>query len=178
MIESPATEIKIAQLHPRNYYIYKKIAGTKSQYNPVLITEDFVLPLTIGCNYKSNLTSAGSNPYAKLYARIWHRYQGLNLNSDLEIALDYLTDWKTASVVSGVLETTIVGYDLYIELHDLRGWILFDKIKAEHSGQNWVRDTYMQDMNQGFTKQWYQIPKHWAPIIMPDGATYDSVYPT
>lgn len=177
-IESPASSIKIVQLHPRNYYIYKKVSGTKSQYSPILITEDLALPFTLGCNYKSNLSVVGPNPSAKIYALFWHRYQGLNLHTPLEISLDYLTDWKTVSVVSGDLPTTLVAYDLYIELVDLRGDIWFDKINAQHSGQNWCRDPSMQDMNQTFTKQWYQIPKHWAPVEMPLGATYDSVYPT
>lgn len=175
-VESPANNIKVVQLHPQNYYIYKKISGTKSQYQNVLITEQIALPFTLGCNYKSNLVSAGSHPSARIYAQFWYRYQGLNLQSNLEIPLDLSTDWKSVSVLSGVLQTTVVGYDLYIELIDLHGDIYFDKIRAEHSGQNWARDPFMQDMNQEFTKAFYQIPKHWAPVEMPDGANYDSVY--
>jgi len=76
-IEAPATGIKIVQLHPRSYYIYKKIYGTKSQYSPTLVTEDLAFPFTLGCNYKSDLEAAGDNPSAKIYARFWYRYQGL-----------------------------------------------------------------------------------------------------
>jgi hypothetical protein len=177
-IESPATQIKIVQLHPRNYYVHKKITGTKAQYSPILITEDIALPFVLGCNYKSNLTTAGPNPSAKLYAKFWYKYQAVDLFFDLVCDLDFVADWKTVTATVSDLKTILVGYDLYIELVDLQGDIYFDKIKAEHSGQNWCRDTYMQDMNASFTKQFYQIPKHWAPLIMPNGATYDSVYPT
>jgi len=177
-IESPASSIKIVQLHPRNYYLYKKVVGTKNQYEPVLVTEDLALPFVLGCNYKSNLTAAGPNPSAKIYAQFWYSYQGSNLYHDLEIPLDLVTDWKTASATLTSLQTILIAYNLFIEITDLRGDIYFDKIKAEHSGQNWARDPYMQDMNQSFTKQWYQIPKHWAAVEVPDGANYDSVYPT
>jgi hypothetical protein len=176
LIQAPATQIKIVQLHPRNYYIYKKIPGTKSQYQNVLITEAIGLPFTLGCNYKSDFTVAGPDPYAKLFGEFWYSYQGVDLYGRVEIALDFSHDWQSVSKIINSLETILIGYNLYIEIHDLQGSILFDKIKAEHNGQNWCRDTYMQDFNVEFTKQFYQIPKNWAPITMPDGATYDSIY--
>jgi hypothetical protein len=58
----------------------------------------------------------------------------------------------------------------------LRGDLYIDNVKAEHSGQNWVRDTYCEDILQGFTKAFYQIPKHWAAVILPEGSMYDSIY--
>jgi hypothetical protein len=176
LIQSPATQIKLVQLHPRNYYLYQKIAGTKSQYQNVLVTEDLGLPFTLGCNYKSNLVSAGPNPSAKIYADFWYSYQGRNLSQKLEIPLDFVCDWQSVEDTLNTIETILISCNLYIEIIDLQGSILFDKIKAEHSAQNWCRDPFMQDMNANFTKQWYQIPKNWAPVVMPDGATFDSVY--
>lgn len=177
LIQAPATNIKIVQLHPRQYYVYKKITGKKSQYQNILVTEDLGLPFVLGCNYKSNFTVAGPSPSAKIYAQFWYSYQGNNLFKTLEIPLDFSCDWQSVSATISIIETILVSYNLFIELIDLQGSILFDKIKAEHNGQNWCRDTYMQDFNAEFTKQFYQIPKNWAPITMPDGATYDSIYP-
>ncbi len=176
-IESPATQIKLVQPHPRNYYIYKKLFGTKSQYSPVLVTEDIALPFQLACSYASNFTVVGPNPYSKIYARFWYSYQGVNRYYDLEIPLDFQTEPKVASATISNLVSIVVGYDLYIEVNDLQGDLLIDNIKAIHSGQNWTRDPYMQDFNQTFTKSFYQIPKHWAAEIMPDGAQYDSIYP-
>lgn len=175
-IESPATEVKLIQNHPRSYYIYKKTAGTISQYNPIKVTEDLALPFVLSCNYKSNLTVCGADPRAWVYARFWYSYQGVNLHYDLILPLDISTNWKTDNVWVADLQTILIAYDLYIEINDLQGDIYFDRIKAEHSGQNWARDPNMQDFNQTFTRAFYQIPKHWAPVILPDGANYDSVY--
>lgn len=175
-IQSPATEIRIVQLHPRSYWVSQPVPKHKGMRQPVLVTEDFVLPLTISLNYSSNLVAVGPNPYAKFYAKIWHKYQAVDLHTDLEISLDFVAGWKNASITSGVLKTIIVGYDLYFELHDLQGDLYFDNIKSTHSGQNWVRDSYCQDINQAFTKAFYQIPKHWVAEVLPDGSDFGSIY--
>jgi len=175
-IEAPATEAKIVQIHPRNYYTKKKVYGTKSMYSPVLVTEDLGFPFTLSLNYKSNLSAAGADPYAKLYARFWYSYQGQNLLHNLEISLDLITDWKNDFAVLANLVSYAVRYDLYIHLHDLQGDLFFDNIKAEHSGQNWVRDSFCDDVDQSFTRNFYQIPKHWSGSIMPDGADFESIY--
>ena len=175
-IEAPASEAKLIQIHPRNYYISKKVYGKKGMYSPVLVTEDLALPLTIGLNYKSNLSASGADPYAKFYAKIWYSYQGRNLYHYLEIPLDLVADWKTASAVLSSLVSYSVRYDLYIHLHDLRGDLYFDNVKSEHSSQNWVRDPFCKDVNQGFTRNFYQVPKHWTAEIAPEGVIFESIY--
>lgn len=176
-IASPASSIKIVQLHPSSYYVLKKIKGTKSQYQPVFVQEKIALPLQLSINYKSNLTAIGANPVARFFAEIWYRYQALDLSSFLQIDLDLSHDWQNAQIISGELQTTIVGYNLYFELSDVRGDLYFDHIEAKHNGQNWVRDPYCTDIDQEFTHAFYQIPKHWAPVDLPVGAEYGSVYP-
>ena len=175
-IEAPATEAKLVQIHPHFYYIYKKVYGKKGMYNPVLITEDLALPFDLTLNYSSNLSAEGADPYAKLYARFWYSYQGQNLYEDLEISLDLITAWKSATIQLTSLVSIVIRYDLYIHLHDLRGDLYFDNIKAEHSAQNWVRDPFCKDVDQGFTRNYYQIPKHWAAEILPNGADFESIY--
>jgi len=175
-INAPATEIKIAQIHPHSYYVSRKITGTKSMYQPVEIIESLTLPLQIGIGYQSNLVAVGPNPYAKLSAVIWNSYQGRSDDTELKIDFDLVSDWQTVTATLNTLRGTLIGYTLYLEFHDLQGEIYFDNIKALHGGVNWVRDFACTNIAQTFTKQWFQIPSHWVALILPNGAEYDTVY--
>jgi len=175
-INSPASELKIIQVHPRTYWISRKVYGKKSMFAPVLITEDIGLPIGILLNYSSNLVETAEGSFAKFYARIWYSYQGRNIYHELEIPLDYISGWKHADAILTFLDGYVVGYDLYFHLKNLTGDLYFDNVKVEHSGQNWVRDPFCKDVNQGFTRAFYQIPKHWAGVIVPVGAMWDSIY--
>jgi hypothetical protein len=175
-ISAPAEEIKIAQLHPRFYWVSRAVYGKKGQREPVKVTEDFSLPLVLSLNYKSNLTSTGAGSFAKFYADVWYSYQGVNLSHKLEIPLDLVADWKNATATLSSLTSIVIGYTLYIHLYKMTGDLFIDNIKATHSGQNWVRDTYCEDIYQTFSRAFYQIPDHWAPVTLPAGAEYDSVY--
>jgi len=176
LIEAPASELKIIQIHPHFYWISRKITGKKGMYEPVLVTEDFNFPLDISLNYSSDLTSAGANPSAKFYARFWHSYQGADQYTDLEIVLDLITGWKNATATLSSAIGYVIRYDMYFHLKDLTGNLYFDNVKVEHSGQNWARDPFCKDINQGFTRAFYQIPKNWAAVTLPEGAQFDSIY--
>lgn len=175
-IEDPATEIKITQLHPRAYWVWQKVGGKKGQYQPVLVTEDLSLPLSISLNYKADLVSQGAGSFAKFYAIVWSSYQGADIMNELKIDLDLSSAWKYASNVLTSVAGYVVAYNLFFHLYNVRGTLYIDNVKAEHSGQNWVRDTFCKDINQGFTKAFYQIPKHWAAVTLPSGADYESLY--
>ena len=175
-IEAPATEAKITQLHPRNYYIRQKVVGKKSMYSPVLITEDLGLPFTLGFNYKSNLTASGANPYATLYATFWYSYQGVNKEYTLSIPLDLIANWKTVSAEVTEILTYVVRYNLYIHLHDLQGDLYFDNVKATHSGQNWARDPFCKEIDKNFSRNFYQVPQSWAGVITSEGVDFESIY--
>lgn len=176
-IEAPASQIHLTQLHPRAYWIKRKVPKTHNMYEPVLITEDFVLPLKIGLNYKSNLTSTGAGSYARLVGDVWHSYQGVDIITPLVVPLDFLTDWKHSENTLSSAIGHIIAYNLNIELFNLTGDLFFDNIIAQHSGQNWARDAFCQNIDTTFTRAFYQIPKNWIPTILPDGAEYDSIYP-
>jgi len=175
-IEPPATELKITQLHPRNYWVLKKVGGKKGQYEPVEVVEDLALPLKISLNYKSELTPLGSNAFAKFYANVWSSYQGVDITNELKIDLNFNTDWEHAENTLSIVPGYVVSYNLFFHLYNIQGLLYIDNVKAEHSGQNWVRDTFCRDINQGFTKAFYQIPKHWSAITLPFGADYESFY--
>jgi hypothetical protein len=177
-VEAPATKIKIAQYHPRSYWVSKKVYGKKGMYVPIEITEDLGLPLKIQLNYKSNLTSTGAGSYAKFYAEVRSSYQGVDRFTDLEIPLDLIADWKEADTTLTTVPGYVIGYTLYFHLYNLQGSLYFDNVKVEHSSQNWCRDPLCKNINEGFTKAFFQIPKHWVAVELPDGATYESFYPT
>jgi hypothetical protein len=145
-------------------------------YEPVLITEAVNFPVKIGLNYKSELESVGSPNFAKFYIKFWHSYQGADRFTEFSIPLDYSTDWKhTELTIDGVIGY-FVRYDLYFHLKGLHGDLYFDNIKIYHTAQNWARDPFCKNVSQTFTKGFYQIPKHWAPVVLPEGAWYDSIY--
>jgi hypothetical protein len=177
VIADPATEIKIAQYHPNTYWVQKKVTGFKGMYEPKLVTENFGLPLEISINYKSDLTSCGAGSFAKFYARIFNSYQGHDDSQIVEIPFDFSANWKNATATISNLRGTIIGYTLFIELYNLRGTLLFDNIKATHNATNWVRDPFCKNIDITFTKAFFQIPKNWVAVTLPEGAEYDSIYP-
>lgn len=176
-IESPAEEVSIAQYHPASYYIRKKIQGTKNTYEPIQITEAVSLPLALSINYKSDLTSTGAGSFCKYFATVRHFYQGRDIDTDLEINIPLSGGWATLTNTLSLVLGEVVGYTLFIHLYKVTGTLLFDVVKAEHSGQNWCRDPYCKDISQIFTRAYYQVPKNWAPITLPEGTDYDSIYP-
>jgi len=175
-IEAPASEIKIVQIHPHFYWISKKVRGVKGMRYPVQITEDLALPFTLGVNYKSNLSAVGSPAFAKIYARFWHSYQGQDLVTDLEIPFDAVKDWTHVEDTLTTLSGYVVRYDIYFHIQNMTGVLYFDNVEATHSAQNWVRNPFCKDINQGFTRMFYQVPKHWAAVVLPETSWYDSVY--
>jgi len=178
LIQDDATEIKLTQPHPQSYWVSHKVTGKKGMYEPVLVTEEFYSPLDLSLNYKSQLFSVGSGAFARLYATVRHLYQGLNLDYDQIIELDLLSDWKSGLLSTPALSGLAIFYNLFIHLYNVQGVLRFDNIKAEHSGSNWARDTYCKNINQAFTRAFYQIPANWGVVTMPEGADYDSIYPT
>ena len=199
-IQSPASEIKIAQYHPRSYWVLQKVYGKKGMYVPVEITEDFSLPLSLELNYKSDLElvdlcvgAFGVSEFAvsefgnevgpdeviaKFYAIVRSSYQGVDRFVNAEISLSLSSDWNNATVNLSSVQGYVIGYTLYFHLSNLRGTLWCDNIKAEHSGQNWVRDPYCKDLFEGFTRAFYQIPKHWVYVENPAGSEFGSIYPT
>ena len=175
-VESPATGLKIEQLHPLNYWVQRKVTGTKSQYQPVAITENFDLPLEISINYKSVLTSAGSGAFAKFYCVVYSHYQGRIIETECSVDIPLLSSWNTATASISSVLGMVRGYTAFIEIYNATGDLYIDNLSIEHSGQNWCRDPFCNDINQSFTKAFYQIPKHWAAVDVPEGAYFESVY--
>lgn len=175
-VSAPATKIKITQLHPNTYWVMRKVRGTKSQYEPVLITENFDLPLRLSASYKSQLTSCGPNSYAKMYAEVISLYQGRQIVNTLTLNFDFVSDWqRITSTLDGAIGS-IKGYTLFIEINDLRGSLWLDNLESYHSAQNWLRDPFCVNINSSFTRAFYQVPRNWIAVDIPTGAFFDSYY--
>jgi len=175
-VESPATGLLITQLHPLEYYVLRKKTGKATMYTPVQIIENFTLPLNLSINYKSNLTAIEGGYSARYYAIIYSSYQGRTIETPIDIDFDLVTDWKNATVGIGEVIGLVRGYALFLELDGVTGDLFFDNVQAIHSGQNWVRDTHCNNIKQGFTKQFAQVPAHWVAIDLPVGSYYNSEY--
>jgi len=178
LIVEPAEEIKLIQPHPSSYWVYQKVVGKKNMYEPVEVTESFSLPFKITISYKSDLISTGAGSFARFYASIRHLYQGQNLNHDEIIEIPLSSVWASQNTTISTLTGLAISYNLYLHLYKVRGTLLIDNVKSEHSGSNWARDSLCKEIEQSFTRGFYQIPEHWGSITLPTGASYLPIYPT
>lgn len=176
LIESPADELKITQLHPSSYWISQKVEGKKNMYQPIEISESFSLPLKITISYKSDLTSTGEGSFAHFYTVIRHLYQGQNLSYNLIVSIPLQSHWNKKDITISSLIGQAVSYDLYIHLYNVTGTLLIDNVKAEHSGSNWAIDSFCNKIEQTFSRGFYQVSQPWAPITLPTGSSYKSIY--
>lgn len=176
-IEAPAEEIKLIQPHPSSYWIKQKVVGKPGTYEPEQITELLSLPLQIGISYKSDLVSTGAGSFAKFYASVRRLYQGQNLNEELEIDIPLSSGWARSTETLSSVIGIVTSYNLYIHLYKVTGELLFDNILASHSGSNWARDRLCESIEEEFSREYFQVPQHWAPITLPTGAAYYSKYP-
>lgn len=175
-VQSPATGFTIQQLHPNSYYVMKKVRGTKSQYNPQVVAEFISLPFTIGISYRADLVPASGTPRARFFIEVYSHYQGLEIVTPLEINMSLDGNWHVATeTLTGVIGK-VRGYDAFIQIENARGDLYFDNVRLEHSGQNWARDPHCNNINQTYTKAFYQIPKAWDVDNLPDGCFFDFFY--
>lgn len=175
-IQSPATSIQIAQLHPLEYFVNRKVQGTRDQYEPVQIVEQFALPLELVISHKSDLTSEGAGAFAKFYVVVYSHYQGSTLENRAEIDVALSSSWERSTILISTVKGLARGYTVFAEVFNASGSLFFDNVELNHSGQNWARDPACQDINQGFTKAFAQIPKHWVDVDVPEGSFFNSFY--
>lgn len=176
-IETPAQAVRLAQFHPRKYYISKKMPGKTTQREDVAIYEPFQLPLTIGCSFRSNLVAVTDAPKARFYAIVYSSYQGRTIESEVGFDIPLESDWQSQTAT--ITEVIGVGrsYNLWIDLAGVRGWFEWDNVVSLHTGTNWARDKRCNDVNNELSTVNYQIEKSWEEQFLPSGAAFDSVYP-
>jgi len=176
-IESPATEILLKQDHPQSYWVAQKVVGASWKKELSLITETFSLPLELEIRYKSDLTATGGTQRARYYAELWTSYQGEDIRNVYAIDFDPSTDWAYSEIAIAQQRGIIIGYTLYLEIYGYTGTLLFDNIRATHSGSNWARDPRCDSVNQTFRKAFAIVPPFWIPVSQPAGASFASYYP-
>ena len=179
-INSGITLVKLVQYHPSEYYILSKVSGKKKMFEPVSITEILALPLQLKISFASNLEKTESAGYAKLYAKVRRYYQGLNLYDNLEIDLlpetGMQNTWQTKENTLLSVLGSEVFYNLYLEFYKVKGWLLFDNIESNHSGQNWARDSFCNDLTKVFTGAFARINPRWEKTALPEGSNFESLY--
>lgn len=176
-IEAPASKIVISQTHPIEWYKLKKVTGTKSQYYEVSVTEQLMLPLTIGLSYRSDLTAAGGTPIAKFYAKVISHYQGRDIETQAGFDIDLSSNWTRETTTLTEVLGVARWYSLFIELRDVRGYVEFDNVLATHTGSNYARDFRCNDINTPLSRTFFQVSKSWEGIEVPYGSDFESVYP-
>lgn len=177
-IESPANKIKIAQLHPLTYWTSRKVRGKRDQFEPVQIVESFYLPLQIKISYNSQLIASGGTGEAKFFCEVYSHYQGRIITTLCNISIPLISGWATGTATISNVLGLVRGYSAFIEVKNAVGVLAFDNIELNHGGFNWARDPQCNDVNQAFTKAFYQIPKHWIDIDVPEGAQFESSFHT
>ena len=176
-IGAPAQAAKLAQYHPRKYYVSKKMPGKTTQREDIAIYEPFQLPLTVGCSFRSNLVAVTDAPKARFYAIVYSSYQGRTIESEVGFDIPLQSDWQSQTAT--ISEVIGVGryYNLWIDLAGVRGWFEWDNVISQHTGTNWARDKRCIDVNNELTTVNFQIEKSWEEQLLPNGAQFDSVYP-
>lgn len=178
LIEAPAVSASIVQLHPRRYFITRKISGSKGLYEDIAISESLVLPLEVGASYRADLQSTGDNSYARFSAIIESHYQGRKIYTDTGFNIDLQSGWtrstKSISEVLGVARS----YVLQLDLNNVRGWLEFDTVLAFHSGINWARDFRCTNINQPLTATHFMVSPSWQALNTPVGVDWGSLYPS
>ena len=124
------------------------------------------------------LSEYGTNiPRARYYAEIWTSYQGVDYKTAYALNFDDSADWTLLTTSISDLRGIIIGYTLYLDIYGYTGTLLFDNIRATHSGSNWARDPRCDSVNQTFRKAFSIVPPFWVPTSLPTGSSFASYYP-
>lgn len=176
LVEGPATGLTIEQPHPLTYYVYKKVTGTRSQYVPVPVVENFSLPLEIQISYKTDLTPLDGDARARFYCVLYSSYQGRTIETPCVVDFGLTDDWQRATASISSVKGLLRGYSAFIEVYNATGNLYFDNVAILHNSENWARDPDCNNISQSFTKAFAQVAKHWFPVDITEGADFGSFY--
>lgn len=172
----PDSELKLFQPHPPAYWVKKKKTGTKNQYELRKVTEFLTLPLTIAMSYKSDLTATEEPYVAKFFVKVISNYQGRDIETIHGIDFELMSDWQRVTATLPAVRGVVRSYSAYIHIKGIVGTLKFDNIIIEHSGQNWARDKRCNHIDQEFTRQYFNVPKHWVAEYEGVNSTWYSDY--
>jgi len=134
-----------------------------AQYN----TKRVNFPASFELCFKTNLVSAGANPYARLKFT-WTRYtSGQNIESTETIDLPLISGWDKRKAWVTQHSGIRGKWRLELELNDITGDIRFDNVFVEYSGEIKLNDPYCFD-----------VVKWWKNVNPGEGITLETIYPT
>ena len=177
LIEAPATGIILKQVHPQDYFVSRKIVGAPWKSEVVTLVEVFGFPLELELRYKSDLVPVGPTQSARYYASVWSSHQGVDIYTPCEVTITPSSDWTLGTADISNVIGHVIGYTLYIEIIGYTGQLLFDNIRALHSGTNWALDPRCDAIDKTFSKGFASVPPFWVPVSLETGATFSSQYP-
>ena len=124
-------------------------------------------PASFELCFKTDLTSAGDDPYARLKFT-WTRYHvGENKLSTEVIEIPLSSGWDKLKKWVEYHKGIRGRWDLELELNDVTGDIWFDNIWPHYSGEIKFPDPYCLD-----------VVKWWEGVNLPEGVTFETIYPT
>ena len=176
-IKAPADRVVLRQYHPEKYYVSKKMRGDTTLRENVPVYEKLRLPLLLGMSYRAQLVPTSPEYRARYYATIYSSYQGRTIETVHGFDFDLSTGWKRDATSITEVIGKARSYDLWIELHHVRGWFEWDNVASEHSGSNYARDARCTDVNNELTTANFQIEASWEEQVLPFGSAFGSVYP-
>lgn len=175
-LEPLAGEFKLVQAHPSTYQEYVKVVGKKSMYQSVEIKEPFYLPFELKISYKTDMSVNGGDPMSYFGARIISHYQGRDIETLVQIPISLSSSWtRETQVLTSVLGVARY-YTLEFYFKDVEGDCYFDNIEANHSGQNWARDPFCEDVEKTFPRSFQEISPYWIAEIDNEYCVYGSGY--
>lgn len=138
------------------------------------ITQNYAVPAGVdvswAINVKHALTSSGAGSYAKWVVRVHTGYWNDDINSPDVIIYEYdlteFSDWDYVqdSYIDGLINNPSVDFQLHI--YKMTGSLYIDGIELNYNDQNFALDF-----------QCNAIENNWVYDIVPNGATYRSIYP-
>ncbi|MDD5147729.1 MAG: hypothetical protein PHV63_04265 [Candidatus Daviesbacteria bacterium] len=123
-------------------------------------------PLIFQLSRKSNLASAGGNPYAKLILQINRYYGGQNITDENVIDIPLVSGWATQTLSVPLPLGVPANWELSLELNDVSGDLWFDNVWVTYNGVINNNDPDCDEVNLS-----------WEQVLMPVGSTVESVYP-
>lgn len=175
-IEYPASGFLIKQEHPFSYFILRKVRGTRDQYDPVEVLEDFDLPFQIGISWHTDLTAVGPNPRARFFVEILSHYQGRDIVSEHSIEFGLQDSWRRDTLTISSVLGKPKGYTAYLDVQDAQGVMDWDNVRLFHSEVNFARDPKCDHVGTSYTGAFFMVAKNWEDSISPPGVFYDSIY--
>lgn len=124
-----------------------------------------VLPADLKISYKSNLISAGANPYAKVIFKTLRFYSGENIEEEHEISLDLVGGWETKNLNIPVKDGILGNWSVSIILNDVTGDLYFDNLNLTFNATIQNRDPFCDF-----------FPKYFIQDDVGNGVTVRSIY--